>query len=146
MSSDNNHLRIQYEALLKENKQLKGVVEKLEKENHDLKRSVYELSLKYVRVLCHLTYMNHLCRLDSTVKPVSNSGGSNASSSLSSVEGPSVFNANDLLAKDSTTETVPSYLESLNPSVDEDDKQANNRIFFQKSELRGHGGNSYLPL
>jgi len=47
MSSE-SHLRAQYEALLKENKALKGSVEKLERENHDLKRSVYELTLKYV--------------------------------------------------------------------------------------------------
>ncbi|ETV68678.1 hypothetical protein, variant [Aphanomyces astaci] len=132
MSSDNNHLRVQYEALLKENKQLKGVVEKLEKENHDLKRSVYELSLK----------------LDSTGKPVSHPGGSgtsNIGSSSSSAEtGPSVFNANDLLAKNSATETTPSYLESLTPNMDDDDQQASNpRIFFQKSELRGHGGAVY---
>ncbi|RQM11605.1 hypothetical protein B5M09_004787 [Aphanomyces astaci] len=111
MSSDNNHLRVQYEALLKENKQLKGVVEKLEKENHDLKRSVYELSLNNI-----------------------------GSSSSSAETGPSVFNANDLLAKNSATETTPSYLESLTPNMDDDDQQASNpRIFFQKSELRGHG-------
>ncbi|ETW07291.1 hypothetical protein, variant [Aphanomyces invadans] len=129
MSSDNNHLRVQYEALLKENKQLKGVVDKLEKENHDLKRSVFELSLK----------------LDSTGKPVSTAGGSTGLSTSSSGDtGLSVFNANDLLAKDSTSEPTTSYLESLAPNADEDDQQANNhRIFFQKSELRGHGGAVY---
>ncbi|KAF0700131.1 Aste57867_9319 [Aphanomyces stellatus] len=125
MSSDNNHLRVQYEALLKENKQLKGAVEKLERENHDLKRSVYELSLK----------------LDGMAKPVSNPGA--AGSGSSNADGPAVFNMSDLLAKDPSNDP-PSYLESMGaPNVDDDEQLANNQIFFQKSELRGHGGAVY---
>ncbi|CAK4081455.1 unnamed protein product [Aphanomyces euteiches] len=125
MSSENNHLRVQYEALLKENKQLKGAVEKLEKENHDLKRSVFELSLK----------------LDGSTKP--NSITSGGTSGSASTEGPAVFNVNELLAKESNSD-ASSYLDTLVATGgDVEDEPSNNRIFSQKSELRGHGGAVY---
>ncbi|OQS00093.1 hypothetical protein THRCLA_06234, partial [Thraustotheca clavata] len=101
------HLRVQLEAALKENKQLKGSLEKLERENYDLKRSVYELSLK----------LNE---------------GRNG-------ENGSVFRMNDLLMKEGTTSgDVGTYLDAV--PVQEDDEQ---RILYEKSELRGHGGAVY---
>ncbi|OQR91882.1 hypothetical protein ACHHYP_04260 [Achlya hypogyna] len=123
MSSE-SHLRVQYEALLKENKQLKFSVEKLERENHDLKRSVYELSLK----------------LDG-MAPRSSLSTHNGSAPTSSSDG--VFRMNDLLAKDASNDSA-SYLDTIaSPGDDDDQANGQSRVLYQKSELRGHGGAVY---
>ncbi|KDO29858.1 hypothetical protein SPRG_19737 [Saprolegnia parasitica CBS 223.65] len=126
-----SHLRVQYESLLKENKQLKGSVEKLERENHDLKRSVYELSLK-------LDGIAPRSALATT------SAGAISSASATGDGGSAVFRMNDLLAKDASQENAPSYLETMAQAGDDDDPTAHqNRVLYQKSELRGHGGAVY---
>jgi WD40 repeat protein len=65
----------------------------------------------------------------------SGSGGSNN-------DGPAVFSVSELLAKDSSQDSIMSYLDAMTQSCDDSDPlQQTNRIWFQKSELRGHGGN-----